>query len=113
MLTITCVMITVMITVLMTSFLVFGNLLASVLNLSEDCTELLHLFDFSYIFFLDQKLEDLIREGNFETADTDRRVAELEKVNKTHEENALKRDKAIQGLVYEVNKKIKEVRKFG
>ncbi len=33
----------------------------------------------------------------------------MEKLNKTHEENALKRDKAIQGLVQVIHKKEKEV----
>ena len=41
--------------------------------------------------------------------DADERVAELEKQSKTQEENALKGAKAIQGLMYEMNKKVKEV----
>ena len=56
-----------------------------------------------------QKLEDLIRDRDKLNHELERRAQEVEKVNKSHEENALKRDKAIQGLAAALHKREKEV----
>ena len=41
--------------------------------------------------------------------DAERQLVDIEKVNKSHEENALKRDKVIQGLASALHKREKEV----
>ena len=42
----------------------------------------------------------------------EKQVQDMEKVNKSHEENALKRDKAIQGLAKVIQQRDKEVKIF-
>ncbi|ELT95491.1 hypothetical protein CAPTEDRAFT_210115, partial [Capitella teleta] len=45
-----------------------------------------------------KKLEDILREREEEITENEQRLRDVEKLNKTHEENALKRDNAIKGL---------------